>query len=308
MFNNIGIEKGEDVWAKTKFKISKLQIYLAKLEQHKLGKTIKMVDFRENRNNDIEIRSPSNHQKTRNRRFKKSLRKSRRKFKTSVEENINADGISNLNDHALKQDPINLTTSDLTEEQKQVLRRGPSFCPAPKDINWMKLHDDWERFQRNVRLKAYFHKRNTGIAGDQAQDQDSSQEEEQETLPKVPKSKHWNPPRSSIPELEMFLAEVKKGIFDPSNIRTNKDNLSFKERKALKELRNNQSSVIRIQDKGYSFVLLNREDYIEKMNSQLDNPIHYKKLQNDPTEKYLSKVGKWSMKWLRNSQISKENS
>ena len=228
---------------------------------------------------------------------------------TNIEELNNL----SLENHILKHYPINLSNSALTEEQKKVLRKGPSFCPAPKDVNWMKLHDDWGKFQRKVRLTAYFNKRNASTTQEQGQDssqepsQDPSQEDSsQEVFPQVPKTKHWNPPRSSMPELELFLAEVKKGIFNPDNIKSKVDNLSFKGRKALGELKSDQNKVIRIQDKGSSFVLLDRPDYISKMNSQLDNPLHYRKLENDPTKKYLEKVGNWSSKWLRNSQITKE--
>jgi hypothetical protein len=224
----------------------------------------------------------------------------------------NTSSLDNLpvDNNSSQQDPINLTKSILTEEQKKLLRKGPSFCPAPKDINWMKLHDDFGKFQRRIRLTAHFHKINQGQ--DQGSSQDPSDEdqprneEEKDMFPEVPKSKQWNPPRSNIPELELFLAEVKRGIFNPNNIQSSKDNLSYKERLALSELRKDKDRVIRIQDKGSSFVLLERQDYISKMKKQLDNPIHYKQLHNDPTDQYLTKVRSWSFKWLRNSQISKE--
>jgi hypothetical protein len=56
----------------------------------------------------------------------------------------------------------------------------------------------------------------------------------------VHKANGWNPPRSSIPELEMFLAAVKKELFNPNNIKISKDNLSNKERIAVKELKNDR--------------------------------------------------------------------
>ena len=64
---------------------------------------------------------------------------------------------------------------------------------------------------------------------------------------------------------------------------------------ALKELKNS-NVVIRIQDKGSRFVLIDDKEYEEKMFGQLNNRLHYKSLQPDPTSKHLALVQSWCSK------------
>jgi hypothetical protein len=73
----------------------------------------------------------------------------------------------------------------------------------------------------------------------------------------------------------MYYRNYYKNLFNPNNIKISKDNVSNKERIALKELKNDTDRVNRIQDKGYNFVLLDKLDYVSRMKTQLDNPIHY---------------------------------
>ena len=247
----LGKEAAESIIKEIKSKISKLKINLAKSESYKLAKTIK-VNF----NHSVTLCSSSvsegvsNNNVCRvnksNRRFDKKIRSSRRKSVARRSEPtqglgnpINTDGVSKL-------DPINLTNVSLTEEQKLVLRKGPKFCPAPKDVNWMKMNDDWKKFERRIRLTAYHHGKTV------EREQDGNQaEEEEELYPRVPgAARNWNPPKSSIPEIEVFLAAVKRELFNPNIVKVAKDNLNQAERSALKELKADNNRVIRIQDKG----------------------------------------------------------
>ena len=80
--------------------------------------------------------------------------------------------------------------------------------------------------------------------------------------------------------MNYFLANVRRDLINPENIRQASDNLSQKEQAALKELKNS-NVVIRIQDKGSRFVLIDEKDYEEKMFGQLNNQLYYKSLQSD---------------------------
>ena len=68
------------------------------------------------------------------------------------------------------------------------------------------------------------------------------------------------------------------------NSKPPKDNLSKDERKALKELQSDKSIVILLADKGRSNVILNREDYLEKCMSHINNG-PYQLLKKDPNTK-----------------------
>ena len=70
------------------------------------------------------------------------------------------------------------------------------------------------------------------------------------------------------------------------------------ERVALKQLRNSDV-VVRIQDKGSRFVLTEKGECEDKIFVQLQNQLHYKPLQEDPTIKHLTVVESWCDKWVR---------
>ncbi|KAJ7314872.1 hypothetical protein OS493_039097, partial [Desmophyllum pertusum] len=115
-------------------------------------------------------------------------------------------------------DPINLSTLNLDENQQKLLRKGPSFCPARKDINWQEVHDDIEAFEARLRTAVFFLEKEAAESNDNT--------EIQSHLPRVPRKKKWKPPTSKFPELELFLSNVRKDMLNPQNIRNVKDNLA----------------------------------------------------------------------------------
>ena len=192
--------------------------------------------------------------------------------------------------------PINLSSQDLSDAETTLLAKGPSFCPIPKDINWLRVHEDLDKFERRIRLATYFYKK-----------EEQPVEDQQGTnLPPVPSKSKWIPPKSSYPEVELFLSEIRKDILNPKNCRKPRDNLTKEERLALRNLKSNEDRVIRIQDKGSRFVVLDEQEYVEKMGRQLDNTLHYAKLSGDPSEQNLDLVKSWSNKWHSEGQISDE--
>ena len=94
-------------------------------------------------------------------------------------------------------------------------------------------------------------------------------------------------------------------MINPRNIKLARDNLTKGERVALKQLRNSDV-VIRIQDKGSRFVLIEKGEYEDKMFGQLQNQLHYKPLQEDPTITHLTRVESWCDKWVRKGEISNQ--
>ena len=190
--------------------------------------------------------------------------------------------------------PINLSDMNINEHQISVLRKGPSFCPSPKDVNWQLVHD------ARLRAAVFFLEK---------LDEPEEGQEKSHLLPQVPGKKKWRPPLSKYPELELFLSNIRKDVLNPNSIKFTKDNLSKREQIAIRKLKNS-TTVIRIQDKGSRFVLLSSPDYEEKMFSHLNNELHYNQLQSDPAPKHIS-VGerwcsKWLQRWLQRGEISPE--
>ena len=201
-----------------------------------------------------------------------------------------------VDDRKLQQlNPINLSEQVLSEDQTKLLRKGPSFCPAPRDINWQEVHDDLEAFEARLRTAVFFMEKDA--------EEPASNVHSQDHLPPIPGKKGWKPPISKFPELELFLSNVRKDILNPRYIRNSQDNLSKGERSALRELKNSDVT-IRIQDKGSRFALINSNEYNNKMLGQLNNPLHYKVLESDPTTEHLGLVEQWCSKWLQRREIS----
>ncbi|KXJ08316.1 hypothetical protein AC249_AIPGENE967 [Exaiptasia diaphana] len=59
-------------------------------------------------------------------------------------------------------------------------------------------------------------------------------------------------------------------------------------------------------DKGSRFVIMDKNDYITKMDGQLNNPLHYQRLEQDPTNLHLDKVKTWASKLLTRRQIPED--
>ena len=74
------------------------------------------------------------------------------------------------------------------------------------------------------------------------------------------------------------------------------DNLTGRQRRALKELREMKDVVILPADKGNATVLLMREEYSTKMRNMLATPT-YKELKKDPTAAQEAKVEEYSGDW-----------
>ena len=58
----------------------------------------------------------------------------------------------------------------------------------------------------------------------------------------------------------------KRDLLNPDNIQCARDNLNAEERIALKEINNWEDKVVRVQDKGSRFVIMDKQDYVTKVN------------------------------------------
>ena len=85
---------------------------------------------------------------------------------------------------------------------------------------------------------------------------------------------------------EELRGEIKSVL---KNIRTPRSNIIREERKAIDELRKDETKMILTVDKGVSMVVLNRDDYNQKAEALLQESA-YRSIPNDPTNKYKNKL------------------
>ena len=287
IFSSVNNGSANYIWNGLKAENSNLLQNLKEREKRKLLKTIPLdQEFLSNNTRDLPINTATQARRycglNRLVRKRKLFRRKRRLLNTTT---------SNV-PHQL--DPINLSNISISQDQINLLKKGPSFCPMPKDVDWQRIYDDLEAFEARLRTAVFFIEANP----EDSQGPPSH-------LPQVPKEKKWKPPPSRYPELELFLSSVRRDLINPRNIKLARDNLTKGERVALKQLRNSDV-VVRIQDKGSRFVLIEKGEYEDKMFGQLQNQLHYKPLQEDPTIRHLTVVESWCDKWVRKGEISNQ--
>ena len=75
----------------------------------------------------------------RNRRFKRNIDVDKRKEKRKQYTARKKDNIREIIENAPDQNAINLSNAVLSEDQKSLLKKGPSFAPTLTDINWYNI-------------------------------------------------------------------------------------------------------------------------------------------------------------------------
>ena len=110
--------------------------------------------------------------------------------------------------------------------------------------------------------------------------------------------------KTNISSLEAFIELVEKDLFKPSNYNKIKGNVTTEERKALKTIQNDELRSYRLQDKGSRFVVLDNQDYVEKIDYQLGRS-SFEELDHDPSKLFSEKANLWIQKWTENKILDK---
>ncbi|XP_078374508.1 uncharacterized protein LOC144658057 [Oculina patagonica] len=112
-----------------------------------------------------------------------------------------------------------------------------------------------------------------------------------------------NGPSAEIDQLiECYHCE-KFGASKPTRIR---DNLTRRERQALKKLRKRTDIVIKPADKGSGTVVMDIQLYLNECYRQLNNQQFYKREKKDPTDHITGRVKKYLKGLLKDNIINKE--
>ena len=134
--------------------------------------------------------------------------------------------------------------------------------------------------------------------------------EKDKQAPPIKKASKWRPSKINSHELETFLSLVEKHLFAETLKKKVTDNLPKGERGALNEWRKNNlfnknnNLVMRLQDKGNTFVVVDKETDRKKAQEQIDGS-SFKTLYHDPTRNHIKIVSEWANKWFRKGEISK---
>ena len=88
-------------------------------------------------------------------------------------------------------------------------------------------------------------------------------------------------------EADEFRAEIARVL---KQARPTKSNISKEEWKAIKELRSDKDHLVVTADKGVALVVIDKKDYILKMNQLLEDKNTYRLLKMDPTNKHKNRL------------------
>jgi hypothetical protein len=128
--------------------------------------------------------------------------------------------------------------------------------------------------------------------------------------PKRQKTRYRVDKCTKIPAIEAFLTAVQSHIFKSVTTNKSRDNLPPDERAALLDWRRNvlfnpdSSVVMRMQDKGNRFIVVDKNEDIEKAQIQIDRS-SFRLMNTDLTKEHIKIVCDWAEKWHSLGQIDK---
>ena len=177
--------------------------------------------------------------------------------------------------------------------------KGPSFVPTPSDFNWYEMRRDFDKFVNQLRFKA------RNIIEPNANTTNDVTTNTGINAPRKPEPKIaplYRTRETKYKSLETFIENTEKELFNPKNVKIARSNLSKDEKKALKEIKSWDDKVVRVQDKGSRFAILENEVYEEKIQQQIDRS-SFKELKDDPSKLFQQKINNWIEKWYAKKVI-----
>ena len=183
--------------------------------------------------------------------------------------------------------PINLTDAPVNKNLVKLCSYGPTFVPIPTRIDWNEIQQAWLAFKKKIRWRAFFHSK-----------QPITREFNNLDPPFQKSTK--DPPTASIPTIEVFLDRVENDLFRQTVYKSIDDNLKPDERKALVEFRSKsideRDIIIRMQDKGNNFVILDKNLDQEKVIEQMERG-SFNIIDKDPSLDTIKVIDEWVEKW-----------
>lgn len=163
---------------------------------------------------------------------------------------------------------VNLSNKPLSPVHLSVLSKGLSFVPTAR-YNYFDTRVDIYKFIRKLRLRLYF--------------KDHTPSEQDISRLRPPST--FMPPGATDSAIETYSKLVHRDLDElERNIPFVKHNLTQLEKRALSELQNDSTIVIRSADKGGAVVIQDIDQYEAEVLRQLNDTTFYKRLSNDPTK------------------------
>ena len=188
----------------------------------------------------------------------------------------------------------NLSRHELSAPQLSLLEKGLKFIPSRHEVDKVKLLADLSEWERRMRLAEYFYNRD-----------DDTKEQTKDSADKfmVKKKSTFTPNAGRDKCLDLYIDLVKDDVMG-SLKKSKKINLTKEENSAFHELLHNEDIIIRPADKGSGIVVIDKEEYIESLEKEMEQSSAYERTDNDRTEEAHKKVKKLVNKMNRDGLVS----
>ena len=210
---------------------------------------------------------------------------------------------------------VNLSKHNLTPAQLQILSRGLKFCPNPGQPDISTCQADLDKFHLRLKRYLYFLKPKRSESNnplDQSNIADATQRRPYDEAPRPDEPFHhrkfklpsaWVPPPNA--SLEFFISKNNLDLAKCKPNKPGRSNISKDEQKALRELTNNSSIVIKPADKGGAVVIQDRDSYITEGLRQLSDNKFYRETKSDLSQTHHDEVTNILDEMFRTRQIDR---
>ena len=163
----------------------------------------------------------------------------------------------------------NLTRAHFSIHEKELLNKGLKFCPTPKPTSPIEIEGAINELYRKILVVGFY-----------ADEEDSPPPQTSpDTLfqRKHQKKSTWQPQRSEVlPEILHFADDLKNLLQEtPRRNTRNRENLTKRQRYALKKLKKRKDIIIKPADKGAGIVILTPEQYETEAYRQIKDERYY---------------------------------
>jgi len=191
----------------------------------------------------------------------KHKKRTKRQQYLATKENIANNNITNLSSHKL------------TYYERSILSKGLTFVSSHLKPTYQEINNDILRFERKLQLHFFFHGKNK----DRIQNTNKHKFESNPLF--------W--PKKLNSHITQLGLDLKKSILLSFKY---KNNLTKYEIKALYQLRNNKSITIKKGDKGAGIVVLDTNDYYNKVQDMLNDIDTYTPITQDNSKDIKSEA------------------
>ena len=130
--------------------------------------------------------------------------------------------IKEIKQNAPDQNAMNLHNTVISEEQKSLLKKGPSFVPTPAEINWYEVRKDFTKFTNKNRHLADLDKQQEQVLP-QVNSNESTINENNfppgKPPPKINSYQHYRSKPSRNNSVELLLRVLKKNFLTPITLK-----------------------------------------------------------------------------------------